>query len=240
MKIIILAAGRGQRYREAGFDIPKPLINFKQKPFVLHAIEQFEVDEDIIVVGTPEVCDYVRTRRRDMKVVVVEQTQRGPAMSALLAGGYIKDDEPVVIMDSDGIFDNQMAQRFVKEMFFTKASVGVMFTEREGDNSPYCNLTIDGEMKPAGSLRTRIDSVGEKTGGSRYIAVGGYGFSKWEEFRGVAMYKATEPSDTEIYISSIIQYYIEKKFGVAGMYVPPELWTSLGTPAELDFAERNL
>lgn len=242
MKIIILAAGKGQRYRDAGFTISKPLISYKNAPFIVHAIEQFEVPHsDIIVVGTPEVCGYVRTLYNDsIRTVCVEVTQRGPAMSALLAGGYIEDEESVIIMDSDGIFSNGLAQRFVAEMSYTKAEVGVMYTEHEGDTAAYCNLFIPEPTNVAGSLRSKITDLIEKSAMTKNIAVGGYGFKRWGEFRDVTMYTARSSDKKEVYMSTIIRHYTEAKLTVSGMFVPPEYWTSLGTPKDLDFAERNL
>src|SRR6195256_2579516 len=53
-KAVLLAAGRGTRMRELTADLPKPMINVRGKPILLHIIEGLEaagIKKFLIVVG---------------------------------------------------------------------------------------------------------------------------------------------------------------------------------------------
>jgi bifunctional N-acetylglucosamine-1-phosphate-uridyltransferase/glucosamine-1-phosphate-acetyltransferase GlmU-like protein len=46
MKIIIPIGGIGQRFKDEGFDLPKPLININGKSMIYHLIESLSLSED--------------------------------------------------------------------------------------------------------------------------------------------------------------------------------------------------
>ena len=50
MKIIIPMSGFGERFRRAGFVIPKPLIEIDGKPVVAHVIDMFPGEFDFIFI----------------------------------------------------------------------------------------------------------------------------------------------------------------------------------------------
>lgn len=238
MKLLIMAAGLGQRFRTEGFEIPKPLIRYKGQPIIEHSIQQFNdvPRHDIIVVGIPEVCYYMKGAHPEIRTVCVENTQNGPGMSALLAGGLISDNESVVLVDCDIIVSGGAAQQFCVN-FAGNAYIGgaLMYTTVEGDSSPYCSVLL--ESKPKKQTMTLADEVRlleEKTGTSQNIAIGIYAFKKWYIFRRAVMEIATANLNKEVYMSRILQYILtEDELEVRAAGIPLRLWTCLGTPREL-------
>lgn len=244
MKILIMAAGRGQRFRTGGFEIPKPLIRYKDIPMIEWAIREFPQipRHDIIIVGIPEVCHYVRGAHPEIRTVSVEYTQNGPAMSALLAGGLIRDDESFVMVDCDVILHKGHVQQFALDLAEdTRIEGGLIFTTIEGDSSAYCSITLKNEYaEPTTRLANRVASLEEKTGGSQHIAVGIYGFKHWRQFRANAMYLANS-SFNELYISKVLQFMIKEgqgKCNIRGTWINEADWTCLGTPKEFEEASR--
>jgi dTDP-glucose pyrophosphorylase len=232
MKIIILAAGRGQRFRIEGYDIPKPLILYKGKPFIEHAIEQCEgvPQEDIIVIGTPEVCSYLKGRGLPLITIPVWYTQRGPVMSALLAGGHVEDNESVVFVDCDTLIEGPRISHFAINIASgaVRTDCALLHTTIEGDTSKFCNIQFD-------SSSTKISILREKVPVSQHIAIGVYGFKKWSWFRGWAMSCALDEtySHCEIYFSLVLNLAIERKYQVHGAFIERKYWTTLGTPKDL-------
>ena len=50
MNIVIPMAGRGERFREQGFDIPKPLIEFEGKTMIEFAVETLGISGRFIFI----------------------------------------------------------------------------------------------------------------------------------------------------------------------------------------------
>ena len=44
MNIIIPMAGNGQRFVDAGYDLPKPMIDVLGKPMILRVLENLDID----------------------------------------------------------------------------------------------------------------------------------------------------------------------------------------------------
>ena len=50
MQIIIPMSGFGERFRRAGYSVPKPLIEIDGKPIVAHVIDMFPGELDFIFI----------------------------------------------------------------------------------------------------------------------------------------------------------------------------------------------
>ena len=52
MQIIIPMSGFGERFRSAGYDTPKPLIEVDGKPIIEHIVEMFPGNTNFIFIKT--------------------------------------------------------------------------------------------------------------------------------------------------------------------------------------------
>ncbi|HEY4512042.1 MAG TPA: sugar phosphate nucleotidyltransferase [Candidatus Paceibacterota bacterium] len=109
MKAIILAAGKGIRMYPLTFEIPKPLLKWKDKTLLEHAIDVLpdEVDEIIIVVGYME--DKIRRFFENInickKITFISQNEiTGTAPALMLCKDKIKN-EKFILMYADDIHD---------------------------------------------------------------------------------------------------------------------------------------
>ena len=50
MQIVIPMSGFGERFRRAGYSIPKPLIEVEGKPIIAHVIDMFPGETDFIFI----------------------------------------------------------------------------------------------------------------------------------------------------------------------------------------------
>lgn len=50
MQIIIPMSGFGERFRRAGYDVPKPLIEIDGMPIIAHVIDMFPGEHDFIFI----------------------------------------------------------------------------------------------------------------------------------------------------------------------------------------------
>jgi glucose-1-phosphate thymidylyltransferase len=110
MKAIIPVAGVGTRLRPHTYTLPKVLLNVAGKPIlghILDALQQHNIDEATIIVGYMGdlVEDYVR-RNYSMNVTFIYQEERlGLGHSIWIAREQITDNEPLLIILGDTIFD---------------------------------------------------------------------------------------------------------------------------------------
>jgi NDP-sugar pyrophosphorylase family protein len=51
MQIIIPMSGFGERFRKAGYKVPKPLIEVEGKPIVAHVVDMFGENNDFIFIS---------------------------------------------------------------------------------------------------------------------------------------------------------------------------------------------
>lgn len=219
MKVVIMAAGAGSRYAQEGFTVSKPLVHYHGAPMIEWVIDGFRNaganEEDIIVVATPQVADYVRSITH-IKVVEVPVLQNGPGMSVLLAGGYIKPDEYVVLADSDSIID----QLSIHEMLHPGLSK-VACKLIEGPTTAYSSLVTAGNV---------ITDIEEKTGRTSLVSVGMYAFRSWKLFQDEVAH-AIVHSPSEVFIAPLLR--LDHPIAIE-----VEAWINLGTPADLKKASK--
>lgn len=231
MKVLILAAGKGQRFRDEGFTVSKPLIYYKGWPLIAHAIAQTGcAPSDIIIVGTPDVCAYIKAMYHDdVKVVEVDSIQRGPGMSAILAAGRIMDDEKIFVVDCDVLFDNNRLSNFITtrraKLDGKDPDASILTTVIEGETENYCSIN---------AVDDKVTSVEEKiVNGSGRIAVGCYYFKKFGEFRKSVFDVFLNIPEKEVYISSVLRDYLQEGLNVGYGEMEEKDWIPVGTPEDL-------
>ena len=110
MKVIIPVAGVGTRLKPHTHTIPKVLIQVAGKPIIAHILDELEelkISEVILVIGYlgDKIVDYVKSNY-NFKVDFVEQERRlGLGHAIYLTRDYVQDDEPVLIILGDTLFD---------------------------------------------------------------------------------------------------------------------------------------
>lgn len=226
-KLIVMAAGRGERYRVEGFTISKPLIHYKGKPMIRHVIDSFEnfKPEDVIVVGTEEVVDVLEAILPKHKYVPVLFTQKGPAMSVLLSGGYIQENDSVILTDSDSILPTSVTTEIMRQSGNAVAVCSV-----SGDTTSFSTVVRDTSGK--------IVDLQEKTGVGSEVCVGVYKFASWGAFQRSATKLFSTSTAKEIFISQVLADVV--KNGEDIVAVPsPNKWVCLGTPKDLLAAENE-
>lgn len=129
LHIIMPMAGEGQRFKDAGYDIPKPLIEVGGKPLYKRAIEsitnnvtglkfkytfivrkEFQTDYNI--------DKYILNDYPSANIILIEKTTSGSLESAFLSYQYIdEDNDSIMIIDCDIEFNckeyyNELIKQF--------------------------------------------------------------------------------------------------------------------------------
>ncbi|MEM7381381.1 MAG: NTP transferase domain-containing protein [Bacteroidota bacterium] len=103
MKIIIPMSGMGNRFLQAGYTTPKPLIEIDGKPIIEHVVEMFPKEEDFIFI-----CNSKHLNETSMRSILqriapkgtileIPPHKMGPVYAVLFAQDLIGDEEEVIV-----------------------------------------------------------------------------------------------------------------------------------------------
>jgi NDP-sugar pyrophosphorylase family protein len=131
MQIVIPMAGEGDRFRRAGYALPKPLLLVHGKPMIEHVVSLFPREHDFIFVCNKEHLKHFpmrETLRRlapSGKIVEIDYEKKGPVWGTLPALQFLKDDEPVIVnyCDFDAVWDYDAFRKVMAEHNYAGAIV---------------------------------------------------------------------------------------------------------------------
>lgn len=227
-QVLILAAGRGQRFADAGYTEPKLLFQLRSKPVLSHNLDTLlDGGYQPVVVGSPAVCRWLKTSGydEDVRIIKVSHLQPSPVHSALLASGAMDPERGTWILDGDQIYTPKVLKDIVCWNYPNATAVVAV----EGEpNRSRCDVVFNSELEPS--------HLEEKVGRSRTTVAGGYYFPQWQQFQQVAFRVAYESVNVlrEARVSSVVNELVrEREHRLAVVRIDQEDWISAGTPEEL-------
>lgn len=236
MKPILLVpiAGKGQRFVDDGFHMPKPLIMVDDKHIIDWSFLSINKDEYdmVFVVRKEHVYNFgmdtiLRNKfGEDIKIVETDKVTSGTVASCLLAKDLINNEQPLVVYTLDVHFQKQFSINDVD-----KDSDGFILTFKA--NNPaysYAELDEDGLV-----LRTA-----EKEVISENAAVGIYYFKEGSTFVKYAeeMIDKNLRTNNEFYVCPLYNLMIKDGLKVRTGQV--DKMYLMGTPTELNFFKNNV
>jgi NDP-sugar pyrophosphorylase family protein len=234
INIILPIAGRGSRFAEAGFKLPKPLIPVHGKPMIEVVVNNIRplTNHRFIFVALKEHLDHLDMRSTLERIapgciiVPVDQVTEGAACTLLLAKDYINSDNPLMIANSDQFVDININDYLFK--IDTEQADGLIMTMSANDPKwSYVGLTDDG----------LVNNVVEKEVISNEATVGIYNFRRGSDFVLAAeqMIAKNLRVNNEFYVApaynemiarcaKIVIYNVGKEYnGMHGLGIPSDL-----------------
>lgn len=107
MQIIIPMSGVGQRFVNAGYQNPKPLIKVHSKPIIEYVVNLFPHENDFLFIcsndhlGTAPLKTVLETLRPQSRVVGIDSHNLGPVYSISQVANHVKDDQPITVSYCD-------------------------------------------------------------------------------------------------------------------------------------------
>ena len=104
-QIVIPMSGYGERFRRAGYDVPKPLIEVEGKPIIAHVIDMFPNESNFLFICNQDHQDsrkyaLEKTLNRycpSGKIASVKPHKLGPVRAVLQSKKFINSQKPVVV-----------------------------------------------------------------------------------------------------------------------------------------------
>ena len=125
MQIIIPLSGFGERFRKAGYTVPKPMIPVDGKPIVCHVVDMFPGETDFLFICNQDHLDTPEYRIRETlsaycptgTIVGIPPHKLGPVYAAWCVKDLIKRDIPTLLnyCDFTCYWDWEAFKRFAEK-----------------------------------------------------------------------------------------------------------------------------
>ena len=232
--LLIPLGGIGERFKHAGYKLPKALIKVDNKEIIFHLLDNLTVDDTIKFVYIPYNKEYkdhmlehkIKTRYPLIifKFLLLENNTRGAADTICIALSNIyKETEDCSILCLDG--DN----------FYTNNIIGLydcqntVFTFKDMLPDPIYSYIKN-------NYNDILSDIAEKEKISDNACCGAYGFKSWQQLLYYANYiidnKLSEKN--EYYISSVIKEMVKQNIKFKHINIQNKYYYSLGTPKQVN------
>ncbi len=227
MIVVVPMAGRGSRYSEQGFDMPKPLISVAGKPMIYWALKSLEgmKYKKIIFVALKEHEERYAIRKLlraildgHFELVLIEEVTEGQLCTVMMAKDYFESREGLLVIASDSLIKSEIGKEISKKNSETKGIISVI------------NLPGDRWSFAKTNSSNQVVEVAEKVRISDNASTGIYYFSDAIEFQKIAeeIINGHEKIKGEYYVIPVYQKMIQNQQKVA-ISVASEMW-DMGTP----------
>ena len=229
MKLILPMAGNGQRFFDAGYDLPKPLIDIKGKPMFARVIENLWVINAQLtcIVRQDHVNDYEIDKRilehyPDANIIIIPGTTEGAACTVRLATNVL-GGEPMIVANCDQLmrWDPKEFYEKIDTNLYPGGLIPVFTPNHNEPKHSYCEVDKYGNLL----------QLKEKEIISDIATVGVYYFgdeSKWIKAHEKQM-DANDRTNNEFYLAPTYNY-LEENVGIHRI----DEMIGMGTPEELN------
>lgn len=105
MQIVVPMSGFGERFRRAGYTVPKPLINVEGKPIIAHVIDMFPGETDFVFICNQDHLDHPDYAMASIlqhycpsgRILGIAPHRLGPVHAVQQAAHLIDPNRPVVV-----------------------------------------------------------------------------------------------------------------------------------------------
>jgi len=232
---LIPMAGMGQRFLDAGYNVPKQFIYCQKNQLIDISLDCFDKGDCklIFIVRDDQIANYSVDKLLrekycdyDIEIVSTEGLTKGSVCSCLLARKHIDNDIPLFIHTLDIEFKPHIKPTQVVE----GGCDGLIFTFKSNCNNYSYALVENGFVKKTAEKQVISD---EACVGIYYFRSGSIFCSAAEE-----MIEKDLTTKGEFYISPLYNILIENKLRIKTK--PVEKMYIFGTPSEFEFYKNNV
>lgn len=239
INILVPMAGKSQYFSESEFPFPKPLIEIGQKTIIEHVIQNLSsagADVQFIFVLSSADCrkfhlDSTLNIITDHKcrIVRLDNETKGAACSALMAISHIANHNPLIIANSDQLFDDSLKDLIAG---MGDADAGVLTFESVHPRWSYVRLNEQG----------LVVETAEKRPISRQAIAGLYYFRYGKDFVEAAMRSIQKDSSVNgnFYIAPTLNEMILVGKTIRTMKVDAERYHTFYTPQKIKEYESRM
>jgi NDP-sugar pyrophosphorylase family protein len=230
MNIVIAMAGAGTRFKNAGFDDPKPLIKVMEKTLIEYSVKSFDVSGRFIFITrefeNPEdsqrLSQLLKELRPESVEVRLKTLTSGAAESVLFANQYIDNDDPLVIYNCDQVI-NWNPEAFISFIEDKKPDAALVLYSSQDKKNSFAEI-----------IQGKITRIVEKQAISKHALIGFHYWARGKDFVKSAqdlLSHFRSSGSPECYISETYNYLDYKN--ILPFHVANNIYVSLGTPEDV-------
>lgn len=231
MNILIPMAGKGTRFKNSGFKVPKPMIPIMNRPMIewaLDSIKMIKIPHKIIFLALKEDLSFgLRTILEGRGIIIeVPEVTEGAVNTTLMASDYINNNDPILILNCDQYLDWNI-NHFLKSLNNNDGIITVF----ESSNPHHSYIKYTG---------SKIIKIEEKKVISN-LAVGGiYFFKHGSQYIKAANSQIRKNNRVkgEFYISPVFDELLNMNKTLTYFKLNNSEIHMLGTPEEVEIFER--
>lgn len=224
MYLLIPLGGTGKRFKEIGYEKPKPLINVLGKPILYWLLETIDNKFDKIIIPYNTILSKYRfedSLRKDFPKLnfdfyPMDKTNGALETVYLCLSNKKLDNKPILCVDGDNFYNCNVINDW-------KGNNTIFTFIEESNNDNYSYLEIN----------NIITNIVEKEKISNYACCGGYGFENVNELLHYSKHVIENniKQKGEFYISNVIKQMLSLKF--TPTFINKKDFICLGTPLQV-------
>lgn len=232
MNILIPINGLGARFKEEGYDTPKPLINIQGRTMIEWVIDNLDLDkaDNVFIAYSSEFTDYNfekllkhRLPDIDFNFIQIKYETRGATETVLYALNQIDTtflDNEFMLLDSDTIYFDDIISTYES----SDEGNAIFYFKDKGDKPIYSYIKLNND---------KVIDIKEKEKISDKANVGCYCFESGNLLKKYAerVINKNKKQKGEFYISSVYSEMIEDDVNIKGIEVGD--YSCVGTPIQL-------
>lgn len=232
MKIVITMAGRGQRFRDVGYDCPKYMIEVLDKSLFhwsMLSLVDFFGDEFIFIAREEDSpIEFIQGQCKDIgisnyNIVLLDATTDGQATTVLKAETYIDDIDELIVYNIDTYVIEGAIQR--------ESLIGDGFIPgfiAEGNKWSFIQLNEDGQ----------VIKIAEKKPISNIATLGLYYFKSFDLYKNyyvITFQDGANLVNGEKYIAEMYNVMLSNNKLIYGNILTASSVWGLGTPSDVQY-----
>jgi len=234
MNILIPMAGAGSRFVQAGYTLPKPLIDVDGKPMIQVVVDNLNIDANYIFVVQKahrekyNLDTLLNLITPGCKIIETDVVTEGAACTALLAKEYINNEEALFFANSDQ-FVEWDSNEFMYKMQESNCDGGIVTFKSIHPKWSFAKVNETGF----------VTEVAEKNPISDNATVGYYYWKHGSDFVEYAeqMIDKNIRVNNEFYVCPVFNQALEDNKKVK-IFEAKKMW-GLGTPEDLKYYIEN-
>ena len=234
--LIMPMAGGGTRFSECGFNLPKPLIQLKNKPFFYWAVRSLTSFVSVKDITFVVLEDHVKNFNIDKviynyypnaTIIVIPNVLNGAVLTCLEGVRQIIDDSPVLFNDCDHAFVSRHFYEYLQYSYNNTIDGAILTFKSNNPNYSYIVFNDKGEI---------IGTI-EKQVASEEAICGAYYFRNKQLFIDAANSYLKKCSYKEFYMSGLYNEMVNNRKVLTTFALDEHI--SFGTPEEYERANQD-
>lgn len=236
LNIILPMAGRGSRFADAGYTIPKPFIPVHGTPMIKVVVDNLSPKCEhrfVFICQQAHIDEYdlepkLKSYAKNVEVIGIDGITEGQVCTALLAKKYFDNDEPLMNANADQFIDFDINEYL--DAMDSRGLDGMIMTMKSDDPKWSYAKTDENGL---------VTETAEKKVISNDAAVGIFNFAKGRDLVWAAetMIAENVRVNNEFYTCPCYNYLVKagRKIGIYGIGEEYNGMYGLGIPQDLDF-----